>query len=105
MCFLPFSIQTGFAWSHFPPIPHLSIPVPSSQYPSLHVYFTVETQVNGGLPSIPLFSIDPGSLQWGTEGKKNKVSIFPNQQASGKIDLKKHDLALRCTLILSDPHY
>ena len=60
-------MQTGFGLSHRASVLHLSISAPSSQYPSLHVYFTVETQVNGGLPSISPFSIDPGSVQGATE--------------------------------------
>ena len=60
-------MQTGFGLSHRASVLHLRISAPSSQYPSLHVYFTVETQVNGGLPSISPFSIDPGSVQGTTE--------------------------------------
>ena len=61
--FLPLSMQTGFPWSHCPSIPHLSVSAPSSQYPVLQMYFRVDMQVKGPLPSICPFSNGPGSLQ------------------------------------------
>ena len=65
--FLLLSMQTGFGLSHRASVLHRRISAPSSQYPSLHMYVTVETQVNGGLPSISPFSIDTGSVQGATE--------------------------------------
>ena len=74
MRFLLLSMQTGFSWFHLPPISHWSISGPSSQYPSLHVYFKVDVHVNGAVPSISPFSIDPGFAQCRAEGKvENKL--------------------------------
>ena len=67
MCFLLLSMQTGFSWFHCPPILHLRVSGPSSQNPSLQIYFTVEIQVNGPCPSIWPLSIDPGLSQWWAE--------------------------------------
>ena len=60
-------MEDGFLWFHWPSVPHVRVSAPSSQYPSLQVYLTVDLQVNGPISSIRLFSIDPGSLQGSTE--------------------------------------